>query len=208
MKLSKDYLSGLDLMEKGEWESAIKKFSLALEAEPNDVECYSKRGVCYLNLEKYDLSMFDFNKALELDPNYSYRYACRAFLKTRMRDMDGAIEDYEKALELDPDDPILYNNMGLVVEQMGNIKKAQKYFNRSNELEGYDPDKRFGKGLTETANESEGKELIDQKEIKEPVAPDSEDEITKGELAKKVFTDKSTFKEFLRFIGNGFKTKK
>ncbi|MCH2234256.1 MAG: tetratricopeptide repeat protein [Crocinitomicaceae bacterium] len=207
MKLSKDYLSGLDLMEKGEWEKAIKKFTMALEASPNDVECFSKRGVCYLNLNKHDLSMFDFNKALELEPNYSYRYACRAFLKTRMRDMDGAIKDYEKALELDPDDPILYNNMGLVVEQMGNIKKAQKYFQRSNELEGYDPEKRFGKGLTEKAEESEGKELIDQKKS-EPIIPEEKEELTKGEIAKKVFTDKNTFKEFLKFIGNGFKAKK
>ena len=36
----------------------------------------------------------------------------------------------------------------------------------------------------------------------------NKDEMSKSDLAKKVFTDKGTFKEFMQFIGRGFKSKK
>lgn len=205
MNLGKDYESALSDIENGLWENAISKLTNAILLNNNEVEYYSKRGVCYLNLEKYDLSMFDFNRALELDPNYSYRYSCRAFLKTRIKDLKGAVEDYEMALKLDPDDPIIYNNMGLIVEQMGQVKKAERYFNKSNDLEGYNPEKRFGEG---DSNDIEKPMDTVPSGIKEPFKSEPNRRIEGSILAKKVFTEKQTFREFIRFIKNGLKSKK
>lgn len=192
MKGEQHYKSGQDKANKNEWKAAIESFSRAIEAEPDNPFYYNERAVCYLNIDQYDLSLFDMNKSVEIAPKYAYFYTSRGFLKARMRDMQGCVADYEKSLELDPKNEITYNNLGLALEQMGNMKRAQRVFAEGNKILGYDPQKRLEQ--KENTSDEQNKMTPDEKQ-------------TKGKLAKDVFTKKSTFKEFMAFIGNGFKLK-
>jgi len=199
MSNNKEYLLGLDKAKENKFNLAIDHFTKAIAKEPNSSEFFGQRSICYMNLEQFELSMFDMNKAIELDPKYAYRYTCRAFLKTRLGDLKGALIDYEKSIELEPDNPITYNNMGLAQQQLGYNKEAEDSFEKSNSLVGYDPKNREVKTDKKYATD---KGSNDSSEIKE-----NAEEPNRKAILKEVFTKKSTFKEFLGFIKNGFKLK-
>ena len=142
MSNNKEYLLGIDKAKENKFKLAIEHFTIAIADESDNSEFYGQRSICYMNLEQFELSMFDMNKAIELDPKYAYRYTCRAFLKTRLGDLKGALDDYEKSIELEPDNPITYNNMGLAQQQLGYNKEADDSFDKSNSIVGYDPKNR------------------------------------------------------------------
>ncbi|MBK9192009.1 MAG: tetratricopeptide repeat protein [Crocinitomicaceae bacterium] len=198
--MNREYAKGIAKVKENDFLNAIKHFTLAINENPADVESYAERAVAYIHVEKHELSMFDMNRCIELEPGNSYRYSCRAFLKSKMGDVDGAIADYEIAVQLDPDDAIAYNNLGLAQESKGYQKKAEKSFSRSNEIIGYNP-KRFDEGfkIDETKSEQIKSETI-------PASAATKEESKKAH-AKKALTTKEGFKDFMRFIRNGFKIK-
>jgi len=199
--------------------SAIKLLSDALPDASNKKDIYYNRAVCYLNTAQFELAVFDFSKLIEIESNKAFNYSCRAFAKARTNDKKGAIADYEKALELEPDNPITYNNMGLVQEEIGYIKQANKSFEQSDDLRKKEEankvlhlqDNQNIKQEVEDRLDKAKSEISENKQdqpkvIIPPVEPELEK--TKGELVKEIFTTKSTFKEFIQFIKNGFKLPK
>lgn len=50
----------IDAFEKGEYQEAIRLFSLAAPYSKYDIEIYEKRGIAYLKLEQYVDAMADF----------------------------------------------------------------------------------------------------------------------------------------------------
>jgi tetratricopeptide (TPR) repeat protein len=200
------------LLNEGKVIEAIQLYSEALELNPNDPDIYSDRGVAHLhNLDK-EQCFKDLNTALDLQPNYSYRYAARAYAKNNFGDTAGAILDYEKAVELDPDDAIAYNNLGLLLEQQGYKKAAEERFARADKLSKIEDhlldvidelDQQPNGVESEIVEEVQDSESI--REVQEEVEPKLQQNNTLE--FKKIFTSKSQFAEFLRFIKNGFRIK-
>ena len=184
-----------DKVNQNDFDSALTLLNKALDAEPNHVDAIYERGVIYTNKKQLDLALFDFNRLVELVPNYPFYYSCRAFVKSALKDVSGAIADYEMAVKLDPQDAIAYNNLGLLQEQAGYKSLAEKSFEKSNENLGYNPN-RYGEGEVKLPE-------VPKKE--EPEVAESHQ--SKSAIIKSVFTTKSTFREFLNFIKNGFKIK-
>lgn len=218
--MNREFAKGLAKVKENDFLTAIEHFTLAIQEDKNNVECYAERAVAYLNTNQFDLSMFDMHRCIEMEPNNSYRYSCRAFLKAKIGDTEGAIADYEMAVKLDPEDAIAYNNLGLVQETKGFRVQAQKSFEKSNELIGYNPN-RFDEGelKKETAKKvnSEVKKKDQQTtEITQPITESNASvqikteesaNASKGQIAKSVFTSRSGFKDFWQFIRNGFRIK-
>jgi tetratricopeptide (TPR) repeat protein len=197
--------------------NAIKILSNVLPTVSNKRDIFYNRAVCYLNTTQFELAVFDFSVLIEIDPNKAFNYSCRAFAKARTDDKKGAIADYEKALELEPDNPITYNNMGLVQEEIGYIKQANKSFEQSDDLRKKEEankvlhleDNQNVKQEVETRLEKAKVETAEGKSLDVPIPPtETVVEKTKSEIAKDIFTDKNTFKEFIQFIKNGFKLSK
>ena len=199
--------------------NAIKLLSVALPDTTDKKVIYYNRAVCYLNTTQFELAVFDFSKLIEIESNKAFNYSCRAFAKARTNDKKGAIADYEKALELEPDNPITYNNMGLVQEEIGYIKQANKSFEQSDDLrkkeeankvlnlqENQNVKQEVENRLDKVKSEIEKENIEQSKVLIPPTEPELEK--TKGELAKEIFTNKSTFKEFIQFVKNGFKLPK
>ncbi len=186
------FAKGLAKVKENDHHTSIELFSKVLEIDPKDADALSQRAVAYLNLEQYELSMFDMNLAIEFDPEYSYRYQCRAYLKARLKDYEGSVEDYQKAVDLDPSDSIAYNNLALAQDQLGWANKAQANFDKSDTIA----------GIKTTQQRSE------ERKMNADIPKETEKKVSKGEITKSVFTNKNSFKEFIRFIRNGFKLNK
>lgn len=198
--MNREFAKGLAKVKEKDFLTAIEHFSLAIQDDQGNVEYYAERAVAYLNTDQFELSMFDMNRCIELDPDNSYRYSCRAFLKAKIGDTDGAITDYEMAIKLDPEDAIAHNNLGLAQESKGFRAMAEKNYQKSNELIGYNP-RRFDEGAPVTASANPVQETEPKNHSVSVETP------TGKSVAKSVLTTRSGFRDFLRFIRNGFKLK-
>ncbi len=128
------FKEGYDAEEKGNYEDAIKYYSLYIEKYPNDTDAYNNRGVAKSKLEDYIGAIQDFNKAIELNPNYSAAYSNRGLAKRDLKDYRGAIEDYDKAIELNPNSTATYYNRGTVEGKLKDYIGAIQDFNKAIEL--------------------------------------------------------------------------
>jgi Flp pilus assembly protein TadD len=195
-------------LKDGQIDEAIELYTKALNEAPDDYNIISDRGVAYLHKNDKLRCFGDFNRAIQLQPDYSYRYASRAYAKKHFGDIEGAVADYEKAVELDPEDAVAQNNLGMLLEEMGYKKQSEERFARADKLSEQE------NGLLNVMEDLETSETPVENPVQEatveeiePVETESDDSKTSSKEFKKVFTSKNQFREFIRFIRNGFKIK-
>jgi len=196
------------LLDEQKYDKAIIAFNLALEKNPKHPVILSHRGVCFLHLNQKKSCLDDLNEAKDLEPENSYRYASLAYAMDFFGDLDGAISMYEIAVKLDPDDAIAHNNLGLLLEKKGYMTKAKDKFDRADRLAGIE--KKFYQTLEEEEKQQQQEATVKPKDGT-PLQPKKQEIIpppSKKSILKSLVTDKSTFREFLNFIKNGFKIKK
>lgn len=197
-----------ELLKDGKVVEAIDSYTKALEISPNHPDIYSDRGVAYLHNMDKQKCFADLNKAIELQPNYSYRYAAMAFAKNNFGDLEGAVADYQKAVELDPDDAVAQNNLGLLLEQQGYKKTADEHFARADKLSKQEDHLlEVIDDLDQQKPDVKEKVEVEIPAPEEMISEETETTSSNSEEFKKIFTKKSQFKEFIRFIKNGFKIK-
>jgi len=193
-----------ELLKDGNVLEAIETYSEALKINPDHADIYSDRGVAHLhNMDKHNC-FADLNKALDLQPEYSYRYAALAYAKNNFGDLKGAIVDYEKAVELDPDDAVAQNNLGMLYEQQGYKKASEERFARADKLSEQEDH------LLEVIDDLDHEKVEVETATVEPVELEEISSTSSDNNSaefKKIFTKKSQFKEFIRFVKNGFKIK-
>eukprot|EP01084_Bolivina_argentea_P121158 214745_1 len=59
---------GNKLVKEQKYNEAVKKYIIALSYNPNDAKTHGNRSLCYLKLNKLNLSLFHSSKCLELEP--------------------------------------------------------------------------------------------------------------------------------------------
>jgi tetratricopeptide (TPR) repeat protein len=62
---------GLDALKAGDYDKAIRDFTLTLEVFPEDYEALSSRGVAWFYTAVYDRALQDATRALEINPYYT-----------------------------------------------------------------------------------------------------------------------------------------
>ena len=197
-QVNKYHQEGLLKAKARNFQAAIELYNLAAEIQPDNPDIYSDRGVAYYHLKKLNLSLMDMDKSQSLDAENPYRYSSRAYIKDACGDIEGAIVDYKKAIEIDPEDAIAFNNLGMLEEKFGRQSAAKVNFKKADELAD-----RLGltigefKKEHEEANESAANNTNSTEESKENPTILRE--------SVKVFTNKNTFNEFVKFVRNGFK---
>lgn len=196
MFINHSHQLGIESLQQGNLDAALKLLNQALTENPCHPDILSDRGFLYIHLKQNELAMEDFDLSLDLQPEYGYRYASRAYAKDYFEDIGGAIEDYEMALKLDPEDAISHNNLGILYQKTGENESAEKHFNLSDQLS--------ENGFFQIVEDVHG----EQKSLDRVVIPPSDlvrkQENTISEM-KKIFTSPEQFKEFMHFLKNGFK---
>lgn len=221
MFINKAHEEAYEYLKNAEFEKAIIKYTACLQINPESAELYSERGVAYLNLKQEENCLADLNKSVELQPDYAYRFASRGHARDFFGDTDGAIEDYETAAEMDPSDAIVYNNLGLLLEKKGNITSAKVNFDRSDKLrieaEKLEAEAKRSESIeleSLTLNEEgiyEETGVFEKGKLKEENSTGKMDNqpsaATVTSEMLKTIRDRGQWKEFLRFLRNGFKIK-
>lgn len=121
--------------KKGNYNEAIKYYSLYIQKYPNDPHAYMNRGVVKFELEDYGGAIQDYSKAIELNPNNVYHYYNnRGLTKSHLEDYRGAIQDYNKAIELSPNYAGAYYNRGIAKYNLVDINGACLDWSKAGEL--------------------------------------------------------------------------
>mmetsp|Transcript_12205 Transcript_12205/g.31939 ORF Transcript_12205/g.31939 Transcript_12205/m.31939 type:complete len:380 (-) Transcript_12205:171-1310(-) len=94
------------LFVDGEYDSALREYTRALDAEPDNAEYYAKRAVAHTELGNYIDAVADATKSIKLAPTL------KAFLRKgealfRLEEYDEAELAFRKGLDLVPDSIIL-----------------------------------------------------------------------------------------------------
>ena len=63
-----------ELIDKNDYESAIKLCNDSIQLNQNNFYAYNNRGIAYKNLGQYERAIQDFDKAIKINPNDDYAY--------------------------------------------------------------------------------------------------------------------------------------
>lgn len=116
----------------------IKKYSQAVELNPDDVEAYYNRGNSYKGLQQYDLALEDFNRAIALKSDYADAYDSRGTTYYYLNQYEQAIKDFDKALLLDSNQVFLYYFRGDSYLNIGQYEKAVQELDKAIQLNSED----------------------------------------------------------------------
>lgn len=135
-------LSAADWIDKayvffwaGRLQEAIGAFSKAIEANPDDVDNYTRRGALYGLLKKHQLTLEDYNKVIEMKPQLAEGYINRGRVYSFLGNNQQAVIDFNKAVEVEPRDAEPYNVRGFYYYQRAMYQQALKDYHRVVELD-------------------------------------------------------------------------
>ena len=112
MSKEKKYLDlGLDYIDSGKYEKAIKSFKKAIKIDPDDAETYNALGLAYGKTGMTEKAIQSFKKAIEIDPDTwaHFNLGVAYFNSGRFQE---AVEPYKQAVRIDPDDPMANYGLG------------------------------------------------------------------------------------------------
>ena len=122
---------GVEAHQRGDFDSAIKDYTEAIERNPDLVAPYNNRGNAYGAKGDHDRAIQDYNKAIELNPDGAAAYYNRGLAYGTKGDHDRAIQDYTKAIERNLDDAAAYNNRGLAYGAKDDHDRAIQDYNKA-----------------------------------------------------------------------------
>ncbi len=129
------FREGEDLLARGEYAAAERRFALYVQLEPKSARGYSKMGVAQAHQGRLDDAELSFRRALELDPSMPAAYTNLGNVFFSRKEYEKAIECYRKALSLDPEYAIAHNNLAAAYKALGQIGKAVESLKRAHRLE-------------------------------------------------------------------------
>jgi len=107
-------------LEDGQFDEAVKEFSIALEKDPDHVMAHLGMAITYMQTNKSAAALAELNRVIELAPEMAAAYANRGILYDRLGEYEKALADYRKALALDPE---ILEGPGFLWRFMRNIEE-------------------------------------------------------------------------------------
>lgn len=114
--------------DQGRFDSAIERYTEALELSAENPYLLTKRANAKLSLEHYADALTDFDEALRINPEAPVTLRLRAAAREGVGDLDGALDDYRRSAELDPRSARPHSRAGLIHQYRGETGLAKSAF--------------------------------------------------------------------------------
>jgi len=108
------YDDGMEFLKDGDLESAISKFSKAVEIDSNFAFAWDNLGISYRKNKEYDKAIAAYQRSLEIFPEGRLPLLNIAITSNMNRQYDQAIKYYEQFISIYRDDPEGYYGLGLI----------------------------------------------------------------------------------------------
>jgi tetratricopeptide (TPR) repeat protein len=133
----------------GEYVTAIKSFTEALELNPELGDAYFRRGICFHLLGEDRMAISDFEQASHMaygDPRFSL---WAGFTYAKLKDYHKALRAYGDAIAASDRYTPAYYNRGLAYLALGDYEKAIKDFNDALRLDPTRADYYYKRGIAQ-----------------------------------------------------------
>jgi stress-induced-phosphoprotein 1 len=101
-KAEEEKEKGNEFFKKGDFSSAVKHYTEAINRNPDDPKLYSNRAACYTKLAAFDLGLKDCDTCTKLDDKFIKGWIRKGKILQVMQTPSKAVAAYQKALEIDP----------------------------------------------------------------------------------------------------------
>ncbi|XP_021277356.1 hsp70-Hsp90 organizing protein 3-like [Herrania umbratica] len=95
----------------GDFNTAIKHFTEAVNLAPTNHVLYSNRSAAYASLHQYDAALSDAKKTVDLKPDWSKGYSRLGAAHLGLHQYQDAVSAYKKGLEIDPNNEALKSGL-------------------------------------------------------------------------------------------------
>ena len=85
---------------KGQHESSIVDYSIAIEINPKEHSSYTNRAMAWSRLEDYEKAIQDFNSSIALFSFDAQSYFYRGAAFSKLNNFSNAVKDYRQAIKL------------------------------------------------------------------------------------------------------------
>ncbi|MFB0561918.1 MAG: tetratricopeptide repeat protein [Candidatus Lokiarchaeia archaeon] len=122
---SEEYvIKGNSLVERGEFEEAIKYYDKALEIDPQDIVAMANKGTALDQLGRYKEAIECFDKVLEINPKDVEALNNKGSSLIRLGKYDEALKHFDDALTISPLNFITHYNKGIALGKLGKFEEA------------------------------------------------------------------------------------
>jgi tetratricopeptide (TPR) repeat protein len=137
---------GNQLLEKRDWDGALREYREAIRLKPNHAEAHY--GVGRALGEKKDLegAQREFREAIRLKPDYAEAHNGLGWILGTKGDLDGAIREYREAVRLKRDYARPHGNLGWALSQKGDLNGALLEYREAARLKPEDSDAHINLG--------------------------------------------------------------
>lgn len=115
---------GLADLKSKEYQAAVDKFSMAIEAVPDDFEALNNRGFARIYTGDYEGAIEDCSRSIAINPGSAKAYNNRGLARLFTGAFDEAIVDFDQAIAINPRYVDAYSNRGLAWSQKKDYAKA------------------------------------------------------------------------------------
>lgn len=185
----------VEFKEKEYGQKAIDVIAEVLKKDPNNSEAYRVQGYAYEIMSLWPQATESYNKAIQINPQNAHAYANRGHLYDLLGIFDKARSDYEAAIKIDENEEHALFNLARIEARTGNTERAKELINKA--LEQSTNSGRKAEMYQVLANIELAAENYNEARLyisksielndKLPVAYVTRGEITRSELAEKVF---------------------
>lgn len=145
------YDDGMEYINNDDVESAILKFTKAVEIDPNFAFAWDNLGISYRKNKDYDNAIAAYQKSLEIYPQGRLPLLNIAIAYNLNKDFEQAIVYYRKFIALYSEDPEGYYGLGLILytqdqqeEGLDNLVRAYTIYTAQNSPYRADAAKKIG----------------------------------------------------------------
>ena len=100
------YNKACDLADSCKYVEANKLLDIAIEYNPNDLECYNNRGWNFYDLKDYRNAKLNFDKILEIEPNNTIGFYGIGMINYKQKNYTIALKHFDKIIKLKGGGPI------------------------------------------------------------------------------------------------------
>jgi len=102
IKLTEKLEFGIELMQYGDYNYALKVFNNILESDPKWFEAWNKRATVYFLMSQFTNSLNDIDKVLIIEPRHFGALSGQARIYIKLQKYEKAVQSIERALEFYP----------------------------------------------------------------------------------------------------------
>ena len=102
IKLTERLDFGIELMQYGNYNYAVKVFNNIIATDPKWSEAWNKRATVFFLMKQYKESLYDIEKVLSIEPRHFGALSGQARIFIRLQEYEKAIKSLEKAMKFYP----------------------------------------------------------------------------------------------------------